>query len=400
MERSVFNGLFKDLMTHIYDFAMLENHPLTQVIDIPKDLRTSRGNFIQEMILEEIRRFRPVGKEISLDTIEWRPYLILQKRYIEGVSLQDLAAYLAISKRQMRRDHSRALQALAGRLWDRVFREKLEQSSPTNEEGIGEGLPSFESNPEILDIAMVLAGVTNILQRHLEAEEIELELDVSKHLVLGDRIILRQILISLFNYAIHLQCNNHIKVKTSLQEAKVVVEFQVTVDRQWTSLADDENEDLLGTAKLWCARLNASLEDIHPAKDQAGMVRLIFAMPPATQATIMIVDDQQPTIRMYKRYLSRTNHKVIGVSDPNQVFDLAKQLKPDVILLDVMMPQIDGWEILQKLGQDEGTNQIPVIVCSAWETPDLARSLGAADFLKKPITQEGLLSAIQHIAID
>ena len=85
------------------------------------------------------------------------------------------------------------------------------------------------------------------------------------------------------------------------------------------------------------------------------------------------------------------------MDDPRQVFPLARQLHPDLILLDVMMPQVDGWEILQALQLDEELSEIPVIICSAWESSDLAKSLGAADFLKKPITQEQLLSAIQAL---
>ena len=72
---------------------------------------------------------------------------------------------------------------------------------------------------------------------------------------------------------------------------------------------------------------------------------------------------------------------------------------PDVILLDVMMPQIDGWEILQALKLDEELGRIPVIVCSAWESADLAKSLGATEFLKKPITQERLLATIQALQL-
>jgi CheY-like chemotaxis protein len=126
---------------------------------------------------------------------------------------------------------------------------------------------------------------------------------------------------------------------------------------------------------------------------------MIFKLPIANQPTVLVVDDQQPTLRMYQRYLSRSNFKVVGIDNPHQVFPLLEQFKPDLILLDVMMPQIDGWEILQALQLDEELHQIPVIVCSAWESADLAKSLGATEFLKKPITQERLLTAIKTLDI-
>ena len=72
----------------------------------------------------------------------------------------------------------------------------------------------------------------------------------------------------------------------------------------------------------------------------------------------------------------------------------ARRHHPVLILLDVMMPQVDGWEILQSMKLDEDLKHIPVIVCSAWEEPEMARSLGALRLLKKPITQKDLLDAL------
>ncbi len=419
MERTVFNSLFKDVMTHIHDFAALETHPLALVIDIPEHYSGSRGHYIQHLVLDEIECFQPAGKECSIDAVEWRPYLILRKRYVDGIGLQELSDYLAISKRQMRRDHSRALQALAGRLWDQVFQKKLESHAKDAPDGNGEGAQAFEVNPEILDLSDVLQGVIRILQRYLDAEGIDLHLELRKIAVLTDRVILRQILISLFNYAVHIQYDNQqyeslglgavegispreipksqLYVRTSLQDDQAAVEFKIAVDAQWYSCDDDEHDDLLGSIRFWSERLDATLRDIYPPRGESGVVRLVFALPVANQPSVLVVDDQQPTLRMYQRYLSRSNFKVVGVNDPNQVLSLVKQLQPDLILLDVMMPQVDGWEILQALQLDENFRAVPVIVCSAWESSDLARSLGAADFLKKPITQEELLTAIQQL---
>jgi CheY-like chemotaxis protein len=63
------------------------------------------------------------------------------------------------------------------------------------------------------------------------------------------------------------------------------------------------------------------------------------------------------------------------------------------------MPTMDGWEILQALQADPETRHIPVIVCSVWDEPELAFSLGAADFLKKPITQRDLLDALVRLKL-
>ncbi len=397
MDRTVFNSLFKDLMAHIHDFVALDTHPLAAVLDIPEDYTTRQGQYIQQLVVSEIEYFQPVGKERSIDAIEWRPYLILYQRYVEGLSSQELADYLAISKRQMRRDHSRALQALAARLWDQVFQEQFSTLDEGRTESGHEWSQAFESHPELLSLSEVLLGIIHILQRHLDSEGVKLHLTSIDSNVLADRIILRQILISLFNYALHLQCDNQLYVNTDQQGNKAFVELQIAVDQQWASWAGDD--DMLESAKFWAQRLDAKLEEFHPAEGESGTVQLIFSLPAADQTTVLVVDDQQPTLRMYRRYLSRSNFKVIGVDDPTQVFPLIRQINPDLILLDVMMPQLDGWEILQGLKLDETFRDIPVIVCSAWESTDLAKSLGAAEFLKKPITQERLVAAIEALQL-
>ena len=242
MDRTTFNGLFKDLMAHIYDFAALETHPLAMVLEIPENYKSGRGHYIQQRILDEIEHFRPSDKEPSIDSIEWRPYLILHQRYSEGLSSQELADYLAISKRQMRRDQSKALQALAGRMWDQVFQEYLAAPENGDTEESRDGSHSFEIHAELLNLSEVLEGVIRILQRHLESEGVELHLELLNGVVLTDRVVLRQILISLFNYALHIQSEQQIYIGTQTQDELVSVEFKIAVDQHWSTW-DEEQED-------------------------------------------------------------------------------------------------------------------------------------------------------------
>ena len=159
MDRTIFNGLFKDLMAHIFDFAALETHPLAAALQIPSDYKLSRGHYLQQLVLDEIEQFRPEGETPSIEALEWRPYLILHQRYTEGVSSQALADYLALSKRQLRRDHSKALQALAGRLWDQVFQQALASPEKGAADSPAEGQQTFTLNLELLNLAEVLRGV-------------------------------------------------------------------------------------------------------------------------------------------------------------------------------------------------------------------------------------------------
>ena len=78
---------------------------------------------------------------------------------------------------------------------------------------------------------------------------------------------------------------------------------------------------------------------------------------------------------------------------------LAQELVPHAILLDVMMPEIDGWEVLQTLRTNTQTAAIPVVVCSIFNDPDLAYSLGASLVLSKPVSRDAVLGALRQLNV-
>ena len=399
MERNTFNALLKDLIAQLYDSITLETHPLTAAIQPPAGFHGRRGEYLHQQIVAAIEQLRPPSRTPSPNAPEWRPYLILHQRYVEGIAPPVLAAQLSLSERQLRRDHSRAMAALSNRLWEQLF-TPAEALAAQPELQIEPGLQDFAFAAEPLDISQVVAGIVQMMENRAASEDVRLNLVSSAppdSRVQADRIVLRQILISLFTYAFHLQASRLIEVRLSAPSAYALVEIEFEVDENWAAWAADERADLLETARAWGKRLNIALNEQHPPSGQAGSILLALSIPVTSQVTVLVIDDQQPALRMYQRYLSRTPLKVVGVDDPAQALDMARRLRPALILLDVMMPHIDGWEILQSLRAGAQTGGIPVIVCSAWEASDLARSLGAADFLKKPVTQRDLLDALQRL---
>jgi CheY-like chemotaxis protein len=73
------------------------------------------------------------------------------------------------------------------------------------------------------------------------------------------------------------------------------------------------------------------------------------------------------------------------------------ELKPFAVTLDIMMPNVDGWTVLNTLKSDPETRHFPILICSIMEQSDKGFSLGATDYLVKPILEEDLVSAIKHI---
>ncbi|MBN2550424.1 MAG: response regulator [Anaerolineales bacterium] len=398
MERKIFNGLIKDLMPHLFDYTALENHPLAGLYPVSEDFHGSRAEYLRETIFKAIEDLRPPGRQPALNAPEWRPYFILYKRYVEGLSPQALSTQLALSERQLRRDHSRALQALAGRLWEQLPLSTTTPDQSQTEENVI-GLQNFEIHPESVELNSLLQGVVSTFKNYLKAENIQVRLELisSPQVVMIDRIVLRQVLLSLLNYTVHLQADRLLVIHLSEQPGTLSIQITTGVDEQWKAFYDDEHEDLLETARFWSQKCGAALQECYPEPDRAGKAEISLVLQPTDQPVILVIDDQEPALRMYQRYLNRTRLRVTGVNDPKQALSLARTLHPALILLDVMMPHLDGWEILQALRSDARTKHIPVVVCSAWESTELASSLGASSFLKKPITQKDLLAVVEQL---
>jgi CheY-like chemotaxis protein len=397
MKREMFITLFKDLISHLYDVTVIETHPLSQHFPIDKisDSSTCRAEAIQKLILQEIELLRPPGKEPQPQSPEWRPYLILHKRYVLGESPRDIASALYIGDRQFRRDHSRALQALSSRIWERYFISgavdaTIEPSSNSEDD--------FILHLERLDLSEVVKSLEGILVQRFRTERLRLDLKIPSRpiTVSADRVLLRQILLSLVNYGLQLCAGNSLGLWLESQPDRNVIHINFETDEQW-ELNREEGKDLLNYVRSWAQRMNVQIDERYPLPGQKGNVSLRLMFASVQHRIILIVDDQVTALRMFERYLSHTGIEVIGITNPEQTLEVARKVQPNLIILDVMMPRLDGWEVLQALQLNPKTSKIPILVCSAWDEPELAYSLGAAAFLKKPILQRQLLDVLYQL---
>jgi signal transduction histidine kinase/DNA-binding response OmpR family regulator len=112
---------------------------------------------------------------------------------------------------------------------------------------------------------------------------------------------------------------------------------------------------------------------------------------------VLAVDDDPGVISLYRRYLEGEGYQVIGVSSGDEALAQASKLQPFAITLDVMMPTKDGWQVLQELRNCPQTQHIPIIICSIVSDEGLGFSLGAADYLVKPIMEDELLAALSRL---
>jgi signal transduction histidine kinase/FixJ family two-component response regulator len=114
----------------------------------------------------------------------------------------------------------------------------------------------------------------------------------------------------------------------------------------------------------------------------------------ATPQVILAVDDDPGVINLYRRYLESHGYQLVGVTRSVEALERAQEVRPSVILLDVLMPGKDGWQVLMELKHTEATRDIPVIMCTLVGDREHALRLGAADYLIKPILESDLLRAL------
>lgn len=394
MEYEEFENLIKDALLNLYDYSVLEHHPLLMnIFSVPEKYTGGNGRYLHDLLTNQIETLKP-KTAYNLQNTDWRSYIVLEQRYVLGVTLQELSQKMSLSERQIRRVTRRAIQMIAYQLWDQY---SVSEKNILKESAQPEGVPGFKIHFETLDLTELLQGVLNLLESRFVEENINVIYEPSNEsfFVNSDRIIIRQILIAVLNQILHFNSIENIKILLDCIKGKTQIKI-IAPDREGEKYSILEYLNKKETMFLeWCKALNIQVNENYDVHSKEKVFFLTFCAQ--EQNSILIIDDQEPALRMYQRYLSKTPYQIVGVSDPANVIHRAKEIQPALILLDIMMPKVDGWELLQSLKINESTRNIPVIVCSAWGEADLAKSLGAKAFLRKPITQKELLNKLKEM---
>ena len=119
------------------------------------------------------------------------------------------------------------------------------------------------------------------------------------------------------------------------------------------------------------------------------------------QRTVLIIEDEKLIIVSTQMVLEAAGFRVESATNGEDGITQARALTPDLILLDVMMPGIDGWETLTRLKHDSGTSGVPVVIFTAREHSrghQKSAEMGAADYFRKPFEPDELIELVaKHI---
>ena len=133
--------------------------------------------------------------------------------------------------------------------------------------------------------------------------------------------------------------------------------------------------------------------------EQPSGFRNVLLSVTACGPNVLVIDDNEGLVRLVERYLTDQACRVVMTTDGQEGLRLAVDLAPNAIILDVMMPGMHGWEVLQRLRTHPRTAKIPVIVCSVINDPGLALSLSASLLLPKPVSRERILQALRQLKV-
>jgi len=115
---------------------------------------------------------------------------------------------------------------------------------------------------------------------------------------------------------------------------------------------------------------------------------------------VLVVDDDEGIIKLFSMNLKFSGFKVIAALDGEQAVMIAHRKKPDVILLDIAMPGLNGFAVIEKIRNSEHINHIPIIIVSAYfhdEYVQRAKALGISEYIRKPVDPRDVIDAIERV---
>jgi signal transduction histidine kinase/DNA-binding response OmpR family regulator len=123
------------------------------------------------------------------------------------------------------------------------------------------------------------------------------------------------------------------------------------------------------------------------------------AVAPSGPMTVLITEDDPKTAKHLSVLLAKAGYQITIATDGEQALAQAEAERPDLILLDLMLPKRDGWDVLAALKQDPQTQQIPVVIVSTIDNKVKAMTLDASEYITKPVSKESLDAALRNVSL-
>ena len=203
----------------------------------------------------------------------------------------------------------------------------------------------------------------------------------------ADPAVAQQVLVSLLSQGVQHALAGELSIRVAVGRADATLDIGYAADAHCRELPS-------ALVRGLAAKMGWSIA--HTAGE--GSARLLLHLQ-VHYTTILVIDDNQGLARLIELYLAGHGLRVVACTQSREALAAVRDCRPDAIVLDVMMPEMDGWEVLQRLQTSPESASIPVLVCSVFNDPELAFSLGAAGFMSKPLRRERLLAELGRVHV-
>ncbi len=414
--------------------------------------RQTPGHIPQE-ICDLLETF---ASQSSLSLINAQLYRQLERQSAElEVASRHKSEFLASMSHELRTPLN-AIIGFSEVLLERMFGELNERQDDYLRDIWSSGRHLLELLNDILDLSKIEAGqmvlnrsefairesleycLSMVRERALKQRILlSLEVDPQVGLLDADRLRFRQVVLNLLSNAVKFTPDaGRVDVRASIRDQDLVVEVADTgpgvaaEDRQRIFDSFQQGARLSGQAEGTGLGLTLSkrILELHGGRiwveSEAGKGSTFgFALPagsgeptltsgppvsldsglptelaPGPGPTVVVVEDDRRSFDLLRAYLEAAGARVVGARDGEEGLDTVRRLSPAGVILDILLPGIDGWEVLAQLKADPGTAAIPVIVVSMLDERGRGFALGAAEYLVKPVGKDQLLAALYRAA--
>jgi CheY-like chemotaxis protein len=400
MDRIKFQNDVKDALNHLSDTAYLENHNLLDLFHTGAEGSiASRMHALRDTLQKGIDFLKPPDGTPG-NANEWRCFKILNFRYFQLKEWHVIEEELGLSQRQVQRDLKKGLDALISILWDHHSSQTLalkpaEAQGPEavetyDQELIKEELKNWELSYDLINLSQILEQALQLCKSLMNTEFQEhLDMsDVDPHLnVMVDQVLTKQGLYKIFSMIGEKAVRSGFQIKTR------------KLNDYFFELAFTFNASDVHTPDHWnIAQLFFTIQGLrHNFAGIDGKTEISVIFPVKKQISCLAIDDVESARRLIERMLGAYGIQVFGADNYTNALNLIQLVKPDFILLDILMPKMDGWQMIKNLKSNPQTADTPVIICSVLYEPELSQAVQAAAYIRKPINRLELIKTLQDL---
>ena len=375
----------KQALEHLYDFAYLNRHwGQPDCGPAPKSAGTANDQGLRHELILAIESLSP-GSGVPFRAPHARVYNLLHLHYVEKMTIQEAARELGISSRQAHRDLRRGEESVAAILYARQASRPLQRPGDARLAVLEGEMAHLETRSRPIDLRPLLERALKALERLALQRAIHLEVEClpQEAIAATDPAVAQQVMVSLLSHAVQQARPGTMWLAMKAEKEQLTLTLRYA--RELEAVKVPVVDPLL-------AKLLDRLGWTASQKDRAGNLRMVTLQMSGHAPTVLVIDDNEGLADLLNRYLAGHDCRVVAATCAQEGLRLAGELLPEVIVLDVMMPEMDGWEVLQRLQAHVDTAAIPIVVCSVFNDPELAYSLGASFMIPKPIGQDAVVN--------